>query len=233
MTDSWQALVDDGNAYLVRNRAGIGHIYDPVMEALDVVHSTHPITRALEVGCSTGFRLEKIRTQYGAACFGLEAGNDPVIDGRAQYPHVTLEQGLAPEGLHQWRGSTFDCIILGFFMYLLPRPALFELAAAVDELLADHGHLVVFDFMYPSPMSSSYVHNEALTTYKMDPSAPWLWSPTYRLVSRTVYSLQDSIERNDEPGNWKTLDVIRKLPVKAAYPALAAVRSEHDRSPQA
>ena len=231
MTDSWQALVDDGNAYLQRNRAGIGNIHDPVMEALDIINATHPITRALEVGCSTGFRLEKIRNKYGAACFGLEAGGDPVREGLAQYPSINLEQGLAPDGLHIWAGSKFDCIILGFFMYLLPRPALFELAAAVDELLADNGHLVVFDFMFPSPMSSEYLYNASLTTYKMDPSAPWLWSPTYRLVSRTVYSLQDSIDRNDEPENWKTLDVLRKMPITTAYPRSTAVRSEHERTP--
>ena len=171
--------------------------------------------------------------RLGADCHGLEASQDAVHEGRAAYPLLHLEQGLAPDDLAQWTGSTFDCIILGFFTYLLPRPALFSLAAAVDELLADNGHLIVFDFFSPAPMSSPYAHHPALTTYKSDPSAPWLWSPTYRLVGRSVYPLHEDAGLNSDPGNWKTLDILRKLPVESAYPASTAIRSVHDGLPPA
>jgi SAM-dependent methyltransferase len=228
VTDIRQALESDGDGYLYRNRAGIGTIADPVTDAVLEIHATTPIGRVLEIGCSTGFRLEKLRMRLGADCHGLEASPDAVHEGRAAYPLLHLEQGLAPEDLDTWRGSRFDCIILGFFTYLLPRESLFSLAATVDQLLADGGHLIVFDFLSPSPTSSPYAHHPALTTYKADPSAPWLWSPTYCLVNRSVYSLTDEPSQNADPGNWKTLDVLRKNPVTAAYPSSARMPSVHD-----
>lgn len=233
MTDARHALVEDGDSYLRRNRAGIGTILDPVMDAVLTIHAAHPVSRVLEIGCSTGFRLEKIRVGLGAQCHGLEAGHAPVNEGRATYPLIDLEQGVAPDDLKYWRGTTFDCIILGFFSYLLPRSTLFSLAAAVDGLLADDGHLLVFDFLSPRPVSSAYAHHRDLVTYKADPSAPWLWSPTYCLVSRTVYPLQEEAERSADPDNWTSLDVLRKLPVEAAYPKATAVRSIHDGHPGA
>ena len=233
MTDTRKALEADGDSYFARNRMGIGTIADPVTDAVMQVHSTGSITRVLEIGCATGFRLEKLRIRLGADCHGLEASKDAVNEGRVTFPLLNLEQGLAPEDLVRWKGSTFDCIILGFFTYLLPRPALFTLASAVDALVADNGHLIIFDFFSATPMSSDYAHHPELTTYKSDPSAPWIWSPTYCLISRTVYPLLDDPHLNTDPGNWKTVDVIRKMPISAAYPSSIPMRSIHDGAPPA
>ena len=233
MTDTRKALEADGDSYFARNRMGIGTIADPVTDAVMQVHSTGSITRVLEIGCATGFRLEKLRIRLGADCHGLEASKDAVNEGRVTFPLLNLEQGLAPEDLVRWKGSTFDCIILGFFTYLLPRPALFALAAKVDELLMDNGHLIVFDFLSSLPIRTPYAHHPTLTTYKTNPSAPWLWSPTYDLVSRSVYPLSETPELNTDPGNWKTLDVLRKIAIEAAYPLSLPMPSVHEGAPPA
>jgi len=228
VTDTRKALEADGDSYFARNRMGIGTIADPVTDAVMQVHSTGSITRVLEIGCATGFRLEKLRIRLGADCHGLEASKDAVNEGRVTFPLLNLEQGLAPEDLVRWKGSTFDCIILGFFTYLLPRTHLFALASAVDELLADNGHLIIFDFFSPEPLSSSYAHHPALATYKSDPSAPWLWSPTYCLVSRCVYPLMEDPQLNADRRNWKAIDILRKIPISAAYPTSIPMKSVHD-----
>ena len=64
MTDFRQALESDGDGYLYRNRAGIGTIADPVTDAVLEIHAMSPIGRVLEIGCSTGFRLEKLRMRW-------------------------------------------------------------------------------------------------------------------------------------------------------------------------
>ena len=222
-----EALRRDGDGYFTRNRAGIGTIADPAFEALVTIHESFPIAALLEVGCTNGFRLEKARLAFGSRCVGLEASPAAVDDGHRSYPLIEIESGLAPADLSRWQGDHFDCIVLGYFTYLLPRSELFALAAAVDGLLADNGHLVVMDFLHPSPMSSPYAHQRELTTYKSDPSAPWLWSPTYALVGREVYSVADAPEANRDPRGWSTIDVLRKLPADIAYPAAATLPSVH------
>ena len=97
----------------------------------------------------------------------------------------------------------------------------------------DNGHLIVFDFLSSLPTRTPYAHHPTLTTYKTNPSAPWLWSPTYDLVSRSVYPLSETPELNTDPGNWKTLDVLRKIAIEAAYPFSLPMPSVHEGAPPA
>lgn len=228
-----RALQQDGDGYHSRNYAGIGTIADPAFEALQLVHRVRPITSVLEVGCTTGFRLEKARLEFGARCAGLEVSPAAVEEGRRRYPEVQLEQGLAPRDLATWDGQAFDVVIVGHFMYLLPREDLFALAAAVDRLVAPGGHLVVMDFLHPTPMGAPYSHHADLRVFKHDPSAPWLWSPTYALVSRRVYDVSEDPAVCADPRAWQTVDVLRKLTVDEAYPPTATLPSVHEREERA
>lgn len=222
------ALRADGDGYHSRNHAGIGTIADPAFEAMNLIHAVRPITSVLEIGCTTGFRLEKARSAFGAECSGLEVSPAAVTEGRQLYPAVQIEQGVAPRDLDRWTSSTFDVVVVGHFMYLLPREELFALAAAVDRLAAEGGHVIILDFLHPTPMSADYRHHSDLRVFKHDPSAPWLWSPTYTLVSRRVYDTSESAEACADPRAWQTVDVLRKLPADEAYPPAVSLPSVHE-----
>ncbi len=228
-----QALQQDGDGYHARNYAGIGTIADPAFERLELIDRVRPIRSVLEIGCTTGFRLEKARLAFGARCAGLEVSPAAVAEGHRLYPEVQLEAGVAPRDLAIWDGASFDVVIVGHFMYLLPREELFGLAAAVDRLAASGGHLIVMDFMHPSPMSADYTHHADLRVFKHDPSAPWLWSPTYTLVSRHVYDVSEDPAACADPRAWQTVDVLRKLTVDEAYPAMTSLPSVHEREDRA
>lgn len=212
------ALRADGDRYFEVNHEGIGTIADPAFEQMEMLHQLSPVTSVLEVGASNGFRLEKARRSFSAKCVGLEASADAVAEGHDLFPEISLTEGMAPQDLDEFAGQTFDVIVLGHFMYLLPRTELFALAAQVDSLLEDNGHLIISDFFYPAPARTNYTHNPALDVFKMDPSAPWLWSPTYSLVHRNVYPVSAYLTASAHPAEWQTVDVLRKLPVDTAYP---------------
>lgn len=216
MKDIDWALLQDCDAYHRRNSATERPYSDPVWNALTSLHDGWSISSLLEVGCSTGWRLQRAADQFGARCAGLDASAQAISDGTSKYPTVELRHGLAPRALQFWEGTRFECIVLGFFMYLLPRDDLFALAGTVDELLADGGHLIVYDFLYPTPIRTSYRHDPRLTTYKGDPSSPWLWSPTYSLIKREVHSSAGDAQTLD-PANWITIDVLRKITAHEAY----------------
>lgn len=228
-----EALRADGDGYHSRNHAGIGTIADPAFAALELIHRMEPITSVLEVGCTTGFRMEKARAAFGADCAGLEVSPAAVKEGRERYPDVDIREGVAPRDLDLWQDVHFDAVIVGHFEYLLPRSDLFLLAAEVDRLTTPGGHIIVMDFLHPSPVSASYRHHPDLRVYKHDPSAPWLWSPTYSLVSRQVYDVSEDVKACADPRAWQTVDVLRKLTEDQAYPSMTTLPSVHERGDHA
>lgn len=94
------ALASDGDRYHANNHDGIGTIADPVFEALEEIHRVTPIAAVMEVGCTTGFRLEKCRREFHADCAGLDVSPAAITEGRSLYPELQLELGAAPSGLH-------------------------------------------------------------------------------------------------------------------------------------
>lgn len=222
------ALRRDGDGYHARSHAGIGTITDPVFAQLELIHRVRPITSVLEIGCTTGFRLARARTAFGATCAGLEVAPAAVAEGRERYPDVDLREGVAPRDLEHWAATTFDVVVVGHFLYLLPREEVFALAAAVDRLVVDGGHLVVMDFLSPTPTSAPYAHHADLRVFKHDPSLPWQWSPTYFLVSRQVYEIAENPVAAQDPRAWQTVDVLRKLSSDEAYPQAATLPSVHE-----
>lgn len=222
-----EALRSDGDRYHELNHAGIGTIADPAFDLLRLAHSVAPITSVLEIGCTTGFRLQKCFEEFGSQCAGLEISPRAVDEGRELYPNIDLHLGVAPRDLANWQDQTFDAITLGHFLYLLPREELFALAAEVDRLLRPNGHLVVMDFFFPHECRLEYHHNHQLDMFKGDPSRPWTWNPTYTLVARRVYDLGPSPRQAADPRSWQTVDLLRKHDAKTSYPIVDGLPSRH------
>jgi SAM-dependent methyltransferase len=221
------ALTADGDRYYLANHKGIGTIADPAFSQMEVIHSVSPIGSVLEIGCTTGFRLDKAQRAFGAQCAGLEASDSAVAEGAEKYPQIDIRQGIAPQDLNQWSGSKFDVVVVGHLLYLLPRSVLFEFAAEVDSLLADNGHLIVVDFFYHRNTVAPYAHQDSLLLYKGDPSGPWSWNPQYFLVHRDVYPLRVEANSQREPNQWQSIDVLRKLSESQAYENVNSPKSVH------
>jgi SAM-dependent methyltransferase len=210
--------MDEADAYHLRN-AGRNELRDdPVHDAMRRLAVNAPPQRVLEVGSSTGWRLSRIMHEFGCRVNGLEASQLAAEEAAATYPEVPTLIGRAPHQLGYYLTGDFDVVILGYFAYLLPRHDLFYLAAQVDRLLVDDGHLIVFDFLAPAPLAREYAHDPDLRTYKADPSAPWAWSPTYTLVERTLVRHEAHHVDLRDTNTWITVDVLRKHPVAVAYP---------------
>jgi len=221
------ALAADGDRYHRVNYEGIGTIADPAFSQMEAIHLVSPIGSVLEIGCTTGFRLDKAQRAFGAQCAGLEASDSAVTEGAEKYPKIDIRQGVAPQDLNQWSGSKFDVVVVGHLMYLLPRSVLFEFAAQVDSLLADNGHLIVVDFIYHKNTVASYAHQDSLLLYKGDPSGPWSWNPQYFLIHRDVYPLSGEATSQREPNQWQSIDVLRKLFESQAYENVNSPKSVH------
>jgi len=226
-----RALAADGDGYHQRNYEGIGTIADPAFEQMQVLHRINPIKSVLEIGCTTGFRLEKARLTFGARCAGIDISPAAIAEGHERYPLIELQAGAAPRDLDLWSEQKFDVIVVGHLEYLLPREDLFALAASVDALLNDGGHMITMDFIHHVATRSTYSHNSSLEVYKDNPSAPWTWSPTYFLVSRQIYPQSASLADQVNPTAWQTVDVVRKFSVPDAYQEVNSPMSLHNAEP--
>ena len=211
----------EADAYYVRNVDQNKPVSDPMMPALQRIHAVRPMLSVLEIGSNTGWRLDGIRSGLGVVkVCGVEASQLAVDEHQANYPDIPVVRGVAPQVLSGFPAGSFDTVIVGFLMYLLPRDLLFGFAAEVDRILADDGHIVIEDFLHPTPLSRDYTHQDQLRVFKHDPSAPWSWSPTYSLIDRELIEHEAHTVDNADVSRWITVDVLRKHPLGTAYPAV-------------
>jgi len=216
------AIFEDAEKYFVRNGSLPGKVRDPVLEAIRFIAKSFDLKNVLEVGCASGSRLNEIHKITGATCIGLEASKSAAAKGSSLYPDIQILHGIAPRDLLEskdgFKAHSFECIIIGFVSYLIPREEIFLLTAYIDRLLAADGHLVIFDFIHPIDNQRNYAHDDRLTTFKTDPSAGWTWSPTYFLASREIYLEPNDAGSFADPNNWMTVDTLRKFHPSYVFP---------------
>ena len=215
-------ILEDADAYYLRNAEQHKPSTDPMLPCLQRIHKINKIRSVLEVGSNTGWRLEGIRETFNTPTVtGVEASSLAIEEHRATYPHIPVIHGVAPDALSSFPDGRFDTVIVGFLMYLLPRNMLFQFAAEVDRILMDGGHIVIEDFLHPTPSSRDYTHHNQLKVFKNDPSIPWSWSPTYTLVDRQLIEHEAHVVNNADPSRWISIDVLRKHGLDVAYPLLS------------
>lgn len=154
--------------------------------------------RMLEIGCMTGFRCELFRRTFGSQACGVEPSEKAIATGRRRYPEVELAVGVVTE--LPLPGRTFDCIVLGNFLYWLDRDSLFRAAEVIDAALEDKGVLYVIDFDPLVVHKNSYAHDPGCFTYKMHHYKMFTWHPHYSVIHQTYYLDEDyafELKRND------------------------------------
>src|SRR5262249_6170601 len=125
--------------------------------------------RVLEVGCSNGWRLERLRERYGSRCFGVEPSAEAVADRRARFPRLRLPEGIS--ALLPFDGfEPFDLLLYCFVLHWVDRRSLLSTIAEADRVLADGGYLVLCDFLPDFPQRNRYHHRNDTNvyTYKQD-----------------------------------------------------------------
>lgn len=167
----------EGDAWLKRNAKDFPIQDDLILAAFNqLVGGLEKNSRILEIGCSSGWRLEKIKELYGCAeLSGIDPSSKAVEAARRK--GIVAEVGTA--GFLPFANEAFDVVIFGFCLYLCDRDSLFFAAAEADRVLSDGGLLAILDFWVPFPGKVKYKHKEGLWSYKQDYDQMFLWNPAY------------------------------------------------------
>jgi SAM-dependent methyltransferase len=171
----------EADAWFNRNRDKLG-LLDPVT---DLIAGNKITPRSvLEVGCANGWRLERLREQFGCNVLGIDPSAEACISALGLHD-VPVLRGTA-RSLLSGVGD-YDMIIYGFCLYVTDPEDWFYIAAEADRALQSNGYLIIHDFAAPSrPFTRPYKHRAGLLSYHFDFARLWLTHPAYVLVARAI-----------------------------------------------
>ncbi len=161
----------EGDNWFERNKEALTKRDDLVVFLLDL-YRIKP-SRVLEIGCSNGYRLARLKEKYGCEVIGVEPSEKAIEDGRSKFPGVEFVRGTAED--MDFQEGLFDLIILKSVMHWIDRDVLLKSVANIDRSLARNGLLVIGDFQTPYPIKRRYHHLKDMEVY------------TYKLSYRNIF----------------------------------------------
>lgn len=201
----------EGDRWFQRNQKLIetrGLDNDPVLiellELKDTFSEDKDIS-VLEIGCSSGYKLEWIKKNLGYVCKGIEPSREAVCAAREK--GLEVFQGTAD--LLPFESNSFDILIFGFCLYLCDRQDLFRIACEADRVLKNHSYLIIYDFYSPFHIKVVYHHYPGLFTHKMDYKSMFTWHPAYTCLKQKIFH-HETFKYTDEQEQLVTVCTIRK-----------------------
>ena len=196
-----QVLLESAaDQWLLRNKSQLGQ-RDPIT---DMIHEVGlKPTSVLEIGCSNGWRLKKLKEEFRCSVTGIEPSLDGVME--AMESGVDVIRGTANE--LPFEDSEFDLVIFGFCLYFCEPQDLFKIVAEADRVLKDNSYLMIWDFLSPKPFKRVYSHDKEVWSYHFEPSKLWLAHPGYHKAHEKFY-----------PHNFECVSLLYKH-METAFPA--------------
>ena len=164
---------------------------------IDVAKDKHPVINFLkkykkkcykksflEIGCSTGFVLEKIRKEYKSDCYGVDSSLKAINEGRKIFRKIHLKNAFSDNFFFKRK---FDFIILGFFLFLVPPRNIFYIFSNIMSHLKDGGYIVVYDFYNNGKFKKKkYKHSNKVFCYRYDFKKVLLSLPCFKLIEKRI-----------------------------------------------
>lgn len=184
----------EGNAWFDRNKTHMSE-REEIANAPDVsfICSTlapfsGQVSRVLEIGCSSGLKLETICGRLAAAGEGVEPSRTAVDEGNARSKSVPIRLQTGTGDALPFQAAAFDLVYFAFCLYLFDRTSLLKAFAEADRVLKPGGFLAITDFDPGTRQKRPYSHCEGVFSYKQDYAAPLTATGLYYLVGKVSYS---------------------------------------------
>lgn len=156
--------VYEADNWYQRNRGVKYTAEDDVVIKVLKEYSASP-SSALEIGCSTGYRLHALATTFnGVRVTGIEPSQKAIMYGKEEYPEVNFVPGTAGQ-MTELEMASFDLVIIGFVLYVVDRDMLLKVVAETDRVLRDGGILMIIDFFSEKPARNPYQHITDIKAY--------------------------------------------------------------------
>ncbi|WP_166482312.1 class I SAM-dependent methyltransferase [Scytonema sp. UIC 10036] len=166
-------LQQEANNWFQRNQAVLETFdrddkFDWVCYLLKLLNEKDKLNNIVDIGCSNGWRLNKLSQQgFGKYFFGVDASLEAIQSGKVHYPHLNLYQGM----LSQLPLKTeFDLVIVAGVLHCVDRHTLVRSIAEIDRVTKDEGVLIIGDFLpdFQQRRHNHHYPEEPIYTYKQD-----------------------------------------------------------------
>jgi SAM-dependent methyltransferase len=137
------------------------------LRLLGLLKNKGKIRDVLELGCSNGWRLDRLRDLLQANLVGVDASAEAIQDGKRRYPGLLLKgRTLSNVPLKK----EFDLVIVNFVLDWMDRRTLAKSISEIDRVVKDDGYLLTGDFLPDCQQRRVYHHypNNSVFTYKQD-----------------------------------------------------------------
>ena len=185
-----------------KKRISIAHDNHPVIKLLKQVKIKPK--KVLEIGCSTGFVLKKIKKLLKCRCDGIDLSSKAIKDGRALFKDINLTQGLFENS--KLREKKYDLIIFGFFLFLVKIEDVLKLFYWANRSLNKDKFIIIYDFYNSKFVKKKYKHHNKIKVYRYDYKKILMSLPNYKLIKK--------IKMFDKKMNdYIEVSLLRKLPI--------------------
>ncbi len=181
----------EADQWFIRNKEALAQPDRPdwPLRIIADMPQAQSFTQVLELGCSNGWRLARLRESLGEQnrYVGVDPGSGALAHGRSAFPGLELHIGNLSDVPLQ---ETFDLVIVNFVLHWVDRNLLSKSLAEIDRLVADGGYLLIGDFLPDSPAKRPYHHlqNERVFTFKQDYPRVFTAMGIYSEVVRITHS---------------------------------------------
>jgi len=170
-----------GDDWLKRNKSTLGS-RDLIGNVLNKITGYTPKS-VLEIGCSNGWRLKKLKEKYGCSIAGIDPSLEAVNDAAESGIHVDL--GTADS--LPYKDQQFDMVIFGFCLCFISPEDWFNVVRESDRVLKNGGLLLIYDFIgtkfFKRRMMQITLNNaleeKPLYLYNFNWPTLWLAHPSY------------------------------------------------------
>lgn len=174
----------EGNAWFRRNKQALidADRFDWPVEMLRELAHSQKFDSICELGCSNGWRLDKLRNIFPSARLaGVDASVEAIEDGKQRYAGLELSTGILADTR---LSGPFQVVVVNFVLHWVGRDMLLRSVAEIDRLLADGGYLVLSDFDPDCAQKRHYHHylEQRLHTFKQDYARIFEAANTYRTI---------------------------------------------------
>lgn len=167
-----------------KNRINVARDNHPVINFLKKNSAKLNKNLILEIGCSTGFVLEKIRKMFGSKCYGVDASRNAITEGKKIFKNIKLYNNFSENFFIK---KKFDLIIIGFFLFIVPPNRIFSIFSNIQRHLKEQGHIIIYDFFNPQKFKKKkYKHSKKFFSYRYDFKKVFLSLPCYKLIVKKI-----------------------------------------------
>jgi SAM-dependent methyltransferase len=152
-------LESEANNYFDRNGAELNKM---ILSAIKFL-KPRPNSRVVEIGCSSGINLKKIKSLYHSRVSGLDPSIKAVNYGKKKYK---LNNLYVDTFLNYNFKNKFDIVIDGGFLYLTPNKIINQTLKKIFTIMKINSYFILWEYDTPYSYTNTWKHNKKIKSYK-------------------------------------------------------------------